>query len=210
MLFRSDNDNVPKDWREYLDIIHSEGKRLFRLIEDVLDLTKMEDGKMNYDFEQVDPNEIVGAAVVTLMPMAESKGQMIDLDLGEDIGDCSLAQDRFTQVVHNIVSNAIKYTDNGGSIVVRTSKHAPLPGSTIPNFLMEVKDNGIGIAPENIDKVFSKFEMVEAIKHHTAGSGLGMTICKQIVEEGHHGKIWLESEPGVGTRVFVSIPMSPK
>ena len=209
-LLMDDNDNVPKDWREYLDIIHSEGKRLFRLIEDVLDLTKMEDGKMNYDFELCDPNEIVGAAVVTLMPMAESKSQTIELDLGEEIGDCNLAQDRFTQVVHNIVSNAIKYTDNGGRIIVRTSKHAPLPGASEPTFLLEVEDNGIGIAPENIDKVFSKFEMVEAIKHHTAGSGLGMTICKQIVEEGHQGKIWLESEPGVGTKVFVRIPISTK
>ena len=83
-----------------------------------------------------------------------------------------------------------------------------IPGASVPTFVMEVEDNGIGIAAENLDKVFSKFEMVEAIKHHTSGTGLGMAICKQIIEEGHGGKIWLESEVGKGTKVFVRVPLS--
>ncbi len=206
-LLMDDNDNVPKEWREYLDIIHSEGKRLCRLIDDVLDLTKMEAGKLSYDFEMYDPNEVIGTVVMTLMPLLEGKGHTLDLDLAEDIGDCRISIERFTQVANNVISNAIKYTNEGGHIRVKTYRAGSFPGNKIPTFIFEVEDNGIGIAKENMSKVFSKFEMVGAIQNHTSGTGLGLAICKQIVEEGHSGKIWVESEPGVGTRVFVQIPV---
>lgn len=205
-LVMDGNENVPPEWREYIGVIHDEGQRLSRLIDDVLDLTKMEAGKMSYDFAMHDPNDAIGVAVMSLMPLAEAKGHELDVDLAEDIGDCRIAVDRFTQVVNNIVSNAIKYTDPGGTIRIRTYLSDPLPGNKVATFTMEVADNGVGIAPENLDKVFSKFEMVEAIKHHTSGTGLGMSICKQIVEEGHSGKIWLESRVGKGTTVFVRLP----
>jgi PAS domain S-box-containing protein len=206
-LLMDDNDAVPREWREYIDIIHGEGQRLSRLIDDVLDLTKMEAGKMSYNFSLHDPNEIVGTVVMTLMPLLEGKSHRLDLDLAEDLGDCRLDVDRYTQVVNNVVSNAIKYTNPGGEIVVRTYRDDPFPGSSTPTFVLEVDDNGVGISKENLDKVFSKFEMVEAIKNHTAGTGLGMAICKQIVEDGHSGRIWLESEAGAGTRVYVRVPM---
>ncbi len=205
-LVIDENENVPQEWREYIGIIHSEGQRLSRLIDDVLDLTKMEAGKMHYQFTMHDPNDVIGTVVMTLMPLAEAKAHELDVDLAEDIGDCRIAVDRFTQVVNNIVANAIKYTNPGGKIMIRTYLSDPLPGNKVPTFTTEVADNGIGIAPENLDKVFSKFEMVEAIKHHTSGTGLGMSICKQIVEEGHSGKIWLKSQVGVGTKVFVQLP----
>ena len=70
-----------------------------------------------------------------------------------------------------------------------------------------MSDNGIGISSDNLERMFSKFEMAESVKHHTSGTGLSMAIAKQIVEEGHHGKIWLESEPGKGTKVYVRIPV---
>ncbi|MDR1612949.1 MAG: HAMP domain-containing histidine kinase [Planctomycetota bacterium] len=206
-LLMDDNDSVPREWREYIDIIHREGQRLSRLIDDILDLTKMEAGKMSYNFELHDPNEIIGAAVMTFMPLLEGKSHHLELDLAEDLGECRLDSDRFTQVANNILSNAIKYTDPGGEIAVRTYRADPLPGSAAPSLVFEVDDSGVGISKENLDKVFSKFEMVEAIKNHTAGTGLGMAICKQIVEDGHSGRIWLESETGVGTKVFVRIPM---
>ena len=207
-LLMEDDDNMPKEWREYLDVIHGEGRRLCRLIDDVLDLTKMEAGKMVYDFEMHDPNEIVGTVVMTLMPLIEGKNHHLEMDLGEGMGDCRLAVDRFTQVVNNIVSNAIKYTEPGGRIVIRTYKDAPFPGSSCPTMVLEVDDDGIGISEENLDKVFSKFEMVETIKNHSSGTGLGMAICKRIIEEGHSGKIWLDSKVGAGTKVFVRIPFN--
>ncbi len=207
-LMMDSSEEVPKEWREYIDIIHNEGKRLSRLIDDVLDLTRMEAGKMSYSFEMQDPNEIIGSVVMSLTPLLEAKSHDLELDLAEDIGECRLATDRFTQVINNILSNAIKYTNPGGRIRIATCRADSLPGSTVPTVLVTIEDNGIGIAKENLDKVFSKFEMVEAVKNHTSGTGLGMAICKQIVEDGHSGKIWLESEVGKGTKVYVQVPVS--
>ncbi len=192
--------SVPKEWREYIEIIHSEGKRLCKFIDDVLDLTRMEAGNMSYSYELQDPNEIIGIVVMSLTPLIEEKGHEVELDLGESIGDCRLAVDRYTQVLGNVVSNAIKYTNPGGRIVIRSRREPPFSGSGAPTVLVTVEDNGIGIAKENLDKVFSKFEMVEAVKNHTAGTGLSMAICRQIIEDGHGGRIWLESEPGAGSR----------
>ena len=207
-LMMDDSDSVPTEWREYIDIIHGEGKRLSRLIDDVLDLTRMEAGKMSYDFELQDPNEVIGSVVMSLTPLFEEKHHELELELADDIGECRMAVDRFTQVMNNIVSNAIKYTDSGGRIVITSGKTEPFPGSSVPTVTFTVEDNGIGIAQENLDKVFSKFEMVEAVKNHSSGTGLGMAICRQIIEEGHGGRIWLESEAGKGTKVFVQIPIS--
>ncbi|MCC8190499.1 MAG: HAMP domain-containing histidine kinase [Planctomycetes bacterium] len=205
-LMMDDSETVPKEWREYIDIIHSEGKRLYRLIEDVLDLTRMEAGKMVYSFELQDPNEVIGSVIMTMTPLMEEKSLEVELELDEDIGGCRMAVDRFTQVLTNVISNAVKYTAPGGQVRIASARSEPLPGSQIETVTITVADNGIGIAPENLDKVFSKFEMVEAVKHHTSGTGLGMAICRQIIEDGHGGKIWLESEVGKGTTVFVRIP----
>lgn len=208
-LMMDDNDIVPREWREYVGIIHNEGNRLSRLIDDVLDLTRMEAGKMTYSYEMQDPNEIIGSVVMSMTPLLEEKHHELDLDLAEDVGEVRLSADRFTQVLTNIVSNAVKYTNSGGRILIRSERTPPFPGTAIPTLTIMVQDDGIGISPENLDKVFSKFEMVEAVKNHTAGTGLGMAITKQIVEEGHGGKIWLESEgEGKGTKVFVRIPVS--
>ncbi|MDR1744859.1 MAG: PAS domain-containing sensor histidine kinase [Planctomycetota bacterium] len=207
-LILDETESVPKEWREYIDIIHSEGKRLCKLIDDVLDLTRMEAGNMSYSFEAQDPNEIIGIVVMSLTPAIEEKGHDVELDLDENIGDCRLVVDRYTQVLANVISNAIKYTNPGGKIAIRSRKASPFPGSGTPTILVTVEDNGIGIASENLDRVFSKFEMVEAVKNHTAGTGLSMAICKQIIEDGHGGRIWLESEPGAGTRVFIQTPAS--
>ncbi len=207
-LLMDEEGEVPGEWREYITIIHSEGRRLCRLIDDVLDLTRMEAGKMSYDYETQDPNEIIGAVIMAHTPQLEEKGHHLELDLDENVGDCRLAVDRITQVLTNIFSNAIKYTDPGGTIVITSKRAEPFPDSSTPTLLITVKDNGIGIAPENLDRVFSKFEMVESVKHHTSGTGLSMAICRQIVEEGHGGKIWLESEPGHGTTVYVQMPVA--
>ncbi len=206
-LMMDDCETVPGEWREYIDIIHNEGKRLSRLIDDVLDLTRMEAGKMEYAYEVQDPNEVIGTVVMEMTPLLEEKGHELDLELGEDIGEVRLAVDRFRQVLSTVVSNAVKYTEPGGKIVIRTSRTAPFPGSMAPTLTIEVEDNGIGISRENLAKVFSKFEMVEAVQNHTAGTGLGLTLSKRIIEEGHGGKIWIESELGKGTKVFVRIPM---
>jgi signal transduction histidine kinase len=207
-LMMDEPEGMSKEWREYITAIHSEGKRLSRLIDDVLDMTRMGAGKMVYAYSQQDPNEIIGSVVMSLTPLLEEKGHDLVLDLGEDIGECRLDADRCTQVLLNVVSNAIRYTENGGKIVISSRREPPPPGAKSPLLLITVEDNGAGIPPEKVDKVFAKFEIGEAVKNHTSGTGLGMAICKQIIEDGHNGKIWIDSEVGKGTKVSVQIPVS--
>ena len=207
-LNMDDSDNVPQQWREYLDTIHSEGTRLSRLVDDIIDLTRMEAGKMDYQFENQDPNEIIGSVIMSMTPQLEAKNHQLECDLGEDLGECRIAPDRFTQALINVFSNAIRYTNPGGVIRIASRRADPFPGAAVPTILVTVEDNGIGIPPENMDKVFSKFEIGESVRHHTSGTGLSMSICKQIIEEGHGGRIWLESEVGKMTRVYIQIPVS--
>ena len=206
-LLMEDMSGIPGEWPEYLQVIHNEGQKLCRMIDNILDLTKMEAGKMDYEFSLHNPNDLIGISIMGLNAMAEAKQQQIVLELDEDIGLARIAADRFVQVLNNLISNAIKYTNEQGRIIIRSKKTAPLPGSSVPTFTIEIEDNGVGIAPENVKKIFSKFELVGSIAHHSSGTGLGMAICKQIIEDGHNGVINLESELGAGTRVFVTIPM---
>lgn len=194
--------------REYLQIIYDEGARLSRLINDVLDLTKMEAGKMEYVFNDQDINSIIENAIASSSSLAQQKGVELVLDLGESLPAVKADSDRIMQVLMNFLSNAIKFTDSGGKITVASRLTPPEEGKNVETMTVSVADTGCGIAPENLDKVFSKFEQIENINHHHVGTGLGMPICQQIIEDGHAGKIWIESQLGVGSTVFFRIPVS--
>ncbi len=200
--------DTEEERREYLQIIYEEGDRLTRLINDVLDLTKMEAGKMEYVFEERDINEVIHQAVASTMPVAQQKSLKLTTDLAENLPPVRYDTDRIMQVLMNLLSNAVKFTEAGGAIDVRSHLSPPETGSSLPTVTVAVVDTGIGISPENVDRVFSKFEQVESIDHHSIGTGLGMPICKSIIEEGHGGRIWLESEVGKGTTFFFRIPVA--
>jgi PAS domain S-box-containing protein len=191
--------------REYLEVIRGEGDRLGRLINDVLDLSKMQAGKMEYHFAPHDMNEVVKHGVAVQTGMAKAKGVRIKQSLATGLPKVRLDRDRIIQVVCNILSNAIKYTDAGGEILVKT---AYLPAADRPASVeLQVVDTGIGIPENQVHKVWSRFEQVENTRHHTGGTGLGMPICRQIVEEGHGGQIWLTSKVGKGTTVYCHLPL---
>jgi two-component system phosphate regulon sensor histidine kinase PhoR len=196
----------PEERREYLEVIRGEGERLGRLINDVLGLTKMQAGKMEYHYEAVDFNEVLGHAVNVESAWADKKGLQLVREFGADLPAVKIDRDRIIQVACNLLSNAIKYTDEGGSITVITE--VPEPGSDEPPCVeLRVIDTGVGIPADQIHKVWSRFEQVENARHHTGGTGLGMPICRQIVEEGHGGRIWLTSEVGIGTIVHCRLPL---
>ncbi|MBN2712024.1 MAG: PAS domain-containing protein [Planctomycetes bacterium] len=200
--------DTEEERKEYLEIIHSEGGRLSRLINDVLDLTKLEAGKMDYHFEELNIADVVGTAIASSSSLSSQKDIELIVDLADNLAVARIDSDRIMQVLMNLISNAIKFTPEGGNITItgrNTEPFPEIPGDTIT---VSVKDTGIGIAPENLNRVFSKFEQIENIDHHSVGTGLGMPICKQIIEEGHGGKIWIESELNVGTTVFFKIPIS--
>ncbi len=194
--------------REYLEIIHSEGERLSRLINDVLDLTKMESGRLEYLYEDHDINDVIHTALAPSNSLIQKKSLTLETRLAEGLPTIKLDADRITQVLTNFLSNAVKFTPEGGTITVTSMETPPEEGQQVATVTVSVADTGIGIAPEDLNRVFSKFEQIEHIDHHSTGTGLGMPICKQIIEEGHAGKIWIQSEVDKGTTVCFRIPIS--
>ncbi len=189
-----------KSVREELNTIASEGKRLTHLINDLLDITKIEAGKVEWNMEPISVAEIIKRAIaVTSSYFEQNKLEMIeDIEgaLPLVIGD----KDRLKQVMINLISNAIKFTDRG-SVTCSVRKREN-------EIMISVIDTGMGIAEIDQGKVFEKFKQVG--DNHTGklnGTGLGLSICKQIVEH-HGGRIWVESKPGKGSNFSFTLPIS--
>jgi two-component system sensor histidine kinase NblS len=195
-----------KERREYLEIIHSEGERLSRLINDILDLSKMESGKMTYHFEEAHIDSAVYTTMMNFDGAAKQKQLELTSEVEENIPPARFDHDRIVQVLMNLIGNSVKFTEAGGKIIVK-AKHVA-PDKENNGFIeVSVQDTGCGIPPEQFASVFNKFEQVENVRHHSGGTGLGMPICRQIVEDGHGGKIWFDSKVGVGTTFFFRLPL---
>ncbi|WP_052128786.1 ATP-binding protein [Neosynechococcus sphagnicola] len=189
---RQVNDNI--------DIILAEGIRLTTLINDVLDIAKIESGKVDWKSEPLQISEIIERAISATSALSQTKQlalyQELEPGLPTLIGD----RDRLIQVVINLISNAIKFTDQGS--VTCQARHF---GHEI---LVSIIDTGGGIAPEDHDKVFEKFKQVgDTLTEKPMGTGLGLPICKQIVEH-HGGRIWVESKLGEGSTFSFTLPLA--
>ncbi|MDJ0705342.1 MAG: response regulator [Leptolyngbyaceae cyanobacterium MO_188.B28] len=189
-----------KQVRQNIDIIVSEGERLTSLINDVLDVAKIEAGMIEWRMQPFSMVEVMEKAISATSVLAQnSQLEMIedfDPDLPEIIGD----RDRVLQVVINLISNALKFTDEG-SVTCRVNR--------LDNEIcVSVIDTGVGIAEADLHKVFEKFQQVgEIMTDKPKGTGLGLPICKQIVEH-HNGRIWVESEPEQGSTFSFALPIT--
>ena len=175
--------------------------RLKRLIDDILDLAKMEAGKLNMNLAMNDVRRVVEEVVETHKDMAKTRGLYIKTGF-DNVPDIMFDHDRITQVLNNIFSNAIKFTKQGGltAKVINKSKE--------DNVLISISDTGKGIAEDNIPKLFDKFYQVESIQQNEeGGTGLGLAICKEIISK-HQGKIWVESVLEKGTSFYIALPIS--
>lgn len=187
-----------KQVRENLNIIIAEGDRLTSLINDVLDIAKIEAGKVEWNMQSLPISEIIDRAIAATTVLAQAGKlqiiRQIDPNLPEVIGD----RDRLIQVLINLLSNAIKFTPTG-TVTCQAHDHQG-------NIIVSVIDQGIGIALEDQSKVFEKFKQVgEIMTDKPKGTGLGLPICKQIVEH-HKGQLWVESQLGQGSTFFFSLP----
>jgi len=181
-----------------LNIIVSEAERLTSLINDVLDIAKMEAGKVEWQMQPLDPSELVDWATTSTAALFETNGLHLVTEIQPGLPQIIGDRNRLLQVLINLISNAVKFTDSG-SVTCRI--HQQNDGVCI-----SVIDTGIGIAPEDQPKVFEKFRQVgDTLTDKPKGTGLGLPICKQIVEH-HGGKIWVESEPGNGSKFSFLIP----
>ncbi len=186
---------------ENLQVVISEGERLTHLINDVLDLAKIEAGKMEWNQEPVFMPEVAERAIAATTSLFDQKSlhliKQIDPNLPEITGD----KDKLIQVIINLISNAVKFTDQG-SVTCSLFKEKD-------ELIVSVSDTGIGIATEDHGAVFEQFKQVggDTLTDKPKGTGLGLPICKEIVEH-HGGRIWLESEQGKGSIFSFALPIT--
>ncbi|UJW83028.1 sensor histidine kinase [Hydrogenophaga sp. SL48] len=196
-----DDDNMDLPQRQqFLGIIVAEAERLSRLVNQVLDMAKIEAGHAEWNEEAVDLREVLEQAAGSMGEMYREHGVALVLDLPPSVGLVGADADRITQVVLNLLSNALKYAPReGGQVLVRLRDAGP-------SVEVEVQDNGPGIPEDQQAMVFEKFQQVAGDAHYRpGGTGLGLPISRQIVAH-FGGRMWLRSEPGQGACFGFSLP----
>ena len=178
--------------------------RLKRLVDDILDLSKIESGKMQMTFVLNDLNKVIQEFLDTQKNIAEERGLYLKTEFDAALPPVPLDSDRIVQVLNNLVGNALKFTKEGG-ITVKTENRA-----SDNHVLVSVIDTGKGIAEEDMHKLFHKFQQIEsAHANEEGGTGLGLVICKEIVSR-HGGKIWAKSQPEQGTTFSFVLPVKER
>ena len=197
------HDRVPSSERQrkYYTSILKQSERLSHLINNILDFSKMEEGRRLFLFEKADIVPVVTDIVETFRQHNVDQGFLIDLLIPEPLPDVVFDREAMEQVIHNLLDNACKYSGDSRKIEV----HLSSKGNKI---IISVIDHGIGIKKDDLDKIFGRFYRAgEELTQTVKGSGIGLTIVKQIVEA-HHGEITVESSPGKGSKFTINIPLS--
>ncbi len=186
--------------KEFLNDILGSGKHLQQLINDILDLSKVEAGKMEFYPEPLVLGGLVAEVLSILRPTAIRKCLHVETELDPEIGQVTLDAGRLKQVLYNYLSNAFKFTPEGGRVVVRARPEGP------DSFRLEVQDTGMGIAPEEIGRLFTEFQQLDggSAKRHQ-GTGLGLALTRRLVQA-QGGSVGIESAVGVGSTFHAVLP----
>jgi PAS domain S-box-containing protein len=193
---------APADQKEFLGDILASSRHLLHLINDVLDLAKVESGSMHLRAEPVDLVDIVGETRNVLQGMADSKRLDLRVEIAAELGDIVADSERLKQVVYNLLSNAIKFTPEGGRVTVKVGPE------DADAFRIAVVDTGIGIKPEDIGRLFVEFQQLDAsTAKRYPGTGLGLALVRRLVEA-QGGRVGVESTPGEGSVFFAVLPRS--
>ena len=186
--------------REFLDIINTESERLTRMVNDVLDITKIESGHFDWQMKTVDMANLIRETARAHATLFAKQNLSFQAEVADALPVVHGDPDRLQQVVGNLLNNALKFTRCG---TIRLT--ACCSG---PEVVVSVTDTGIGISAKDHERIFEKFQQVGAVlTDKPRGAGLGLSICREIVEY-HQGRIWVESEPGVGSTFSFTIPVS--
>jgi hypothetical protein len=186
--------------REYLEGIASSGRHLLALVNDVLDLTKIEAGKQVLDLQSIPLHDAIQEGMSAILPLANARGVTLEPTKIVDVPDVRADRVRLRQILYNLISNAVKFTDRGGLVRVR----AHLDGDRVA---IAVIDTGVGIAPADLPRLYRSFEqLVLPSGDRPGGTGLGLALTKRLVEM-HGGTIDVESKLGIGTTFTVRIPV---
>ncbi len=195
----------PEKVGQYLERIQQSGTRLLRLLNDLLDLSKLEARQMNYEFGRTNLRQVVGMCVTELSAVARERGVTIAFDPAGPVVEAWCDPSRIGQVVANVIGNAIKFSPEGGQVQVELD---PAGAGTPGMALFAVTDEGAGIPEGEWERVFDKFVQSSKTKSGAGGTGLGLAICREIVTQ-HGGRIWAERGPHGGARFVVLLPADP-
>jgi signal transduction histidine kinase len=196
-----DNPDLDTEERSrFLTIIVKESERLTRLINQILDLAKMEAGRMEWELDDIDPRAVIEEALAVSSGLLAEKSIRLEVKLDSHLPRVHADRDRLMQVVVNLLSNAVKFCHQPDGLVVVAAE------TRDEGLYVSVADNGPGVAPDNRRLIFEKFQQAnEALTDRPGGSGLGLAISRQIVEH-FGGRIWVESVPGHGAKFAFTIP----
>jgi signal transduction histidine kinase len=194
---------TPGERTEFLRNIHSSGQHLLGLINDILDLAKIEAGKMELKAEEMRVAEALQEVTAILEPMARQQGLQLTVIGATEAGVIKADRSKFKQVLYNLLSNAVKFTPPPGQITI-TVKDAP------DQLTVSVQDTGIGMKGEDLPKLFREFEQIDgSYTRRYQGTGLGLALCRRFVQM-HGGRIWAEGKFGKGSTFTFTIPREPR
>ncbi|HCM36549.1 MAG TPA: hypothetical protein DIS53_01275 [Candidatus Wildermuthbacteria bacterium] len=204
MILDGDVGPLKKPQKELLEKGYMVNERMITLVNDLLDVVRIEEGKFEYAFKKGAISGIIEDVAKETKAVADKKGIRLSFHKpAQELPQVALDAQKFRLAVSNIVDNAVRYTKEGGRVDIELTFHDD-------EILVLVKDTGIGIPKKWLDRVFTKFFRADnAVKMQTDGSGLGLFIAKNIIEK-HGGRIWFESEEGKGTTVYFTVPVREK
>jgi signal transduction histidine kinase len=203
---------ITAEQRDSLETIARNGRHLLGLVNDILDLSKVEAGRMELNLSTTDIREVVADVMNGMESMVQAKGHHVTVDLSEGRLTVRADEMRVRQVLFNLVSNAVKFTPPGGSITVRAdTRRVAVPGGNgqaeRDAVWVAVADTGIGIAEEDLPRLFSEFTQVdESYSRRYEGTGLGLALCRRFVAL-HGGEIGVESTKGRGSTFWITLPV---
>ena len=186
--------------KEYLGDILNSGRHLLQLINDVLDLAKVEAGRMEVNSETFDLRKAVQEVCAVAQSIALKKSIQVEVEIAPEIGSVKIDPKKFKQVLYNLLSNGVKFTDAGGRVDIVVAAHGA------NQFKLSVRDTGIGIKAEDLERLFREFEQLESgTSRRFEGTGLGLALTRKLVEL-HQGEIHVESEFGKGSTFTAILP----
>lgn len=188
--------------------VYEEADRLQRLVTNLHELSCVEAGAFELNYKSMAITDLIERIALRLRPQFDEKGITLDLDLTRNLPDIRIDEDRISQVLVNLIGNALQYTPPGGKVTV-TTQHAHNVGEVQDHLLVTVSDTGLGISPEQLPHLFTRFYRVDKSRSRVGGgSGIGLTIARHLVEA-HGGRIWAESQgKGWGSSFGFSLPVA--
>jgi signal transduction histidine kinase/putative methionine-R-sulfoxide reductase with GAF domain len=188
---------------EFLGDIQESGRHLLSLINDILDLSKIEAGQLELDVEPFSLPEALESSLTMVRERASNHGIALSLEIAAGVDTVEADERKVKQILFNLLSNAVKFTPDGGRIeLIAQPRHGAIQ--------IAVQDTGVGIAPEDQERIFEEFQQARSgpLRAKVEGTGLGLSLAKRFVEL-HGGRLWLESQPGTGSTFTFTLPMEP-